>query len=155
MWPPKCPPRATNEKLFTVKNYWYEATKFFLFLGPALDIEDGSSVVFAFFFAIIILWYTLDHVVFENFTRYTFGVFPVLIIASIGQVVKLQYSVYTFRNFVFAVCILAFCCFSLFFRIVFFICCMRARRRAGWLTTSSLNVSKATCLFLNCMLSCS
>lgn len=124
--------RGVNKITLKKQQFFNNRTNGFTFIntGPRLDIEDGSSVVFAFFFALIILWYTLDHVVFENYTRYIFGVFPVLIMASAGQVVNLQ-RIETYRNFVFAVCILAFCCFSLFFRIIFFICCLRARKRAS------------------------
>ena len=93
-------------------------------------IEDASSVVLAFMLANIILWFTLDLVVFENHVRYTFSVYPLLIVVSAGLVAKLQ-EPWEHRNFVFSAVTLALCVFFLVFRIAYFIWGWRARKRSA------------------------
>ena len=92
-------------------------------------VEDASSVVLAFLLANIILWFTLDLVVFENYARYIFSIYPLLILISAGLVGKLR-TPFTYRNLVFSAVILAFCLFAFVFRIIFFLCRWRSRRKA-------------------------
>jgi len=102
---------------------------FCLGFSEILSVEDASSVVLAFFLANIIVWFALDVVVFEKYTRYIFSIYPLLILVSAGLVDKLR-TPFTFRNLVFSAVTLGFCLFAFIFRIFFFMWRWRSRRKA-------------------------
>ena len=54
-----------------------------------MSVEDGSSIALAILFVVIIGLFVLENLVYPDYFRYVFSVFPVFVFALTGLVVKL------------------------------------------------------------------
>ena len=90
---------------------------------------NASTGILALVLVIIIVYFVLDSFVFEKYTRYTFTVFPVFILALSGLVGKLRYGGST-QNTIFTSVVLAFAVSFFAIRIVLFIFRLKKRNAA-------------------------
>ena len=101
------------------------------------SIIDASTGILALLFVIIIVWFVLDNFVLENYTGYTFTVFPVFILGLSGLVGKLRFrSLGSNRNLIFASVILAFAVLFFIIRICLFVYRLKQRRKTAQHATS-------------------
>jgi len=61
----------------------------FLFAG-IVSVVDGSSIALTLLTVVIIVWFALENFVYEEYCRYTFTIYPVLIFGLSALVDKLQ-----------------------------------------------------------------
>ena len=82
---------------------------------------NASTGILALVLVIIIVYFVLDSFVFEKYTRYTFTVFPVFILALSGLVGKLRYDNGSTQNIIFTSVVLAVAVCLFLVRIALFI----------------------------------
>ena len=63
----------------------------FYFISGVISVQNGSTVALALLMALIVAWFVLDNFVWEKYFRFTYTVYPVLILAMSALVDKLRF----------------------------------------------------------------
>ena len=117
-------------------------TKEFVDVGT-ISIKDASSAILAVLFFLIIVWFVLDNFVLNDYTRYTFTVYPVLILGLSGLVGKLRFRRTSDQNLIFSSVILGFCIVFLIIRVLLFLYRYNLRKSVVENQNSKISLEKA------------
>ena len=71
-------------------------------------METGSSITLGILLAVTLVWFVLENFIWEKYLRYMFTIYPVLILAFSGLVVKVQ-ELGAVQNLVFSSVDLSIC----------------------------------------------
>ena len=104
-----------------------------VFIGVS-GIEDASLIAMGILFALVVIWFVLENFVWQQYCRFNFTIYPVLIFDLAGvlaRITSFEDNINLNRLIILVSVQMAFCCMAFLIRIALLVYKIRARANAN------------------------